>query len=193
MESNHLPSGYEPPALTDELQPHIPNSAEGYSSPFYHSWGIMGKTMQNRNIRRFIYTVRHNYLTMNNAVVAIAAVIAVSWAWASVGVVQKNYALQREVDDKLRQKQVIELETQSLEYEQKYYRSSEYLTLEVKKRLGLAEPGEKVLVLPTNTPSASSEDEATTNVAVQTKAEVEPTNLQQWVNFLFGGSNHRDA
>ena len=22
MESNHLPSGYEPPALTDELQPH---------------------------------------------------------------------------------------------------------------------------------------------------------------------------
>ena len=28
-ESNLLPSGYEPPALTDELQPHA-------SSPFYH-------------------------------------------------------------------------------------------------------------------------------------------------------------
>ena len=24
MESNHLPSGYEPPALTDELQPRTP-------------------------------------------------------------------------------------------------------------------------------------------------------------------------
>ena len=23
MESNHLPSGYEPPALTDELHPHM--------------------------------------------------------------------------------------------------------------------------------------------------------------------------
>ncbi len=23
MESNHLPSGYEPPALTDELQPRL--------------------------------------------------------------------------------------------------------------------------------------------------------------------------
>lgn len=130
---------------------------------------------------------------MNNAVVAIAAIIAISWAWASVEVVQKNYALQREVDDKLRQKQLIELETQSLEYEQKYYRSSEYLTLEVKKRLGLTEPGEKVLVLPANTASASSEDEATTNVVVQTSQESEPTNLQQWLNFLFGGNNHQDT
>ena len=25
MESNHLPSGYEPPALTDELQPRCDN------------------------------------------------------------------------------------------------------------------------------------------------------------------------
>jgi predicted metal-dependent hydrolase len=152
----------------------------------------MGKTMQNRNIRRFIYMARHKYLTMNNAVIAIAAVIAISWAWASVGVVQKNYALQREVDDKLRQKQRIELETLSLEYEQKYYRSSEYLTLEVKKRLGLAEPGEKVLVLPANTAAASREDEATTAVVGQT-ATVEPTNIQQWVNFLFGGNNRRGS
>ncbi len=130
---------------------------------------------------------------MNNAVVVIAAIIAISWAWASVGVVQKNYALQREVDDKLRQRQVIELETQSLEYEQKYYRSGEYLTLEVKKRLGLSEPGEKVLVLPANTPSASSEDEAKTVASTQTTTDIEPTNFQQWINFLFGGNNNRDV
>lgn len=128
---------------------------------------------------------------MNNAVIAIAAVIAISWAWASVGVVQRNYALQREIDDKLRQKQLIELETQSLEYEQKYYRSSEYLTLEVKKRLGLAEPGEKVVVLPPNSPEASKSDGALAQTGTQAIKDTEPTDLQQWMNFLFGGNNNR--
>ncbi len=31
MESNHLPSGYEPPALTDELQPRFRHYTLGVS------------------------------------------------------------------------------------------------------------------------------------------------------------------
>lgn len=147
--------------------------------------------MQNRNIKRFIYHAKHHYFTMNNAVIAIAAIIAISWAWASVGVVQRNYTLQREIDDKLRQKQLLELETQNLEYEQKYYGSSEYLTLEIKRRLGLAEPGEKVLVLPPNTAAASKDGAAESRTASQGRSGSEPTNLQQWVNFLFGGNNNQ--
>lgn len=34
MESNHLPSGYEPPALTDELQPHVRARYLSYYSLF---------------------------------------------------------------------------------------------------------------------------------------------------------------
>ncbi|MFZ1360682.1 MAG: hypothetical protein WAS27_01455 [Candidatus Saccharimonadales bacterium] len=148
--------------------------------------------MQSRNIHRFIYRVRHQYVTMNNVVVAVAALIAISWAWASVGVVQRNYTLQREIDSKLRQKQLIELQTQNLEYEQKYFQSSEYLTLEVKRRLGLVEPGEKVLVLPPNTTAASREDKAVVRTATQGEID-EPSNLQQWANFLFGGNSQRDS
>ena len=150
--------------------------------------------MQNRNIQRTIYHIRHHYLTMNNAVIAVAAVIAISWAWASVGVVQRNYALQREIDDKLRQKQLVELETQNLAYEQRYYKSSEYLTLEVKKRLGLAEPGEKVLVLPPNSAAAANDEADPAQAAVQqANVDTEPTPLQQWANFLFGGNNRPSA
>lgn len=145
--------------------------------------------MQNRNIHRLIYHIRHRYFTMNNAVIVVAAVIAISWTWASVGVVQRNYSLQREIDEKLRQKQLVELETQNLEYEQKYYQSSEYLTLEVKRRLGLGEPGEKVLVLPPNTAAASKEDAAESKSDGQDKPSSEPTNIQQWGNFLFGGAS----
>lgn len=146
--------------------------------------------MQNRQLHRLIYHIQHRYMTMNNAVVAIAAVIVVSWAWASVGVIQKNYALQREVDDKRRQQQLIELQTQNLAFEQQYYKSSEYQTLEVKKRLGLAEPGEKVLILPANTPAARAIDQPQESSAASTDSTSEPSDAQQWANFLFGGNEH---
>ena len=143
--------------------------------------------MQNRNIRRFIYHARYDYLTMNNVVLAIAAVIAVSWAWASVQAVQRNYALQREVDDKHRQLQLTKLETENLQFEQHYYQSREYLTLEAKRRLGLAEPGEHVLILPPNSDAAKAADaaEQKANDAAPTQLPPPPP-IQQWMDFLFG-------
>ena len=126
---------------------------------------------------------------MNNVVLAIAVIITVSWAWASVQAVQRNYALQREVDDKYRQQQLIELETETLRYEQRYYQSREYQALEAKRRLGLAEPGEKVLVLPPNSEAAKAFDQQgeSTIVAVPAGAPAPPP-LEQWINFLFGGN-----
>ena len=91
--------------------------------------------MQNRQLKRFIYHARYEYLTMNNIVLLIAALITVSWAWASVEAVQRNYVLQREVDDKRREQRLIELQTENLQFEQRYYKSREYLTLEAKRRL----------------------------------------------------------
>lgn len=147
--------------------------------------------MQNRQLKRFIYHVQHRYMTMNNAVMAVAAVIAISWAWASVGVVQKNYALQREVDDKRRQQQLIELQTETLAYEQRYYKSTEYLSLEARERQGLGDPGERVLVLPLNTANAKAVDQDPGQATVRptASASAEPSNIQQWANFLFGGND----
>jgi len=126
---------------------------------------------------------------MNNVVVVIAAAIAVSWAWASIGVVQKNYALQRQVDDKNREKQLVQLQTENLAYEQRYYKSDEYLSLEVRSRMGLGDPGEKVLVLPKNTAAAKADQSAAQAVTQSTTVAAEPAEIQQWANFLFGGND----
>lgn len=147
--------------------------------------------MQNRKIQRFIYHARHQYLTMNNVVLAVAAVIAISWAWASVQAVQRNYTLQREVDDKHRQQQLMELRTEMLVYEQRYYKSREYQALEAKRRLGLAEPGEKVLVLPPNTAKARAADKSgASSDVVLPQATSSPAPAQQWMDFLFGGNRN---
>ena len=130
-------------------------------------------------------------MTMNNVVLVVAAIIAISWAWASVQAVQRNYQLQKEVDDKKRQAKLIELQTDNLQFEQHYYQSNEYLTLEAKRRLGLVESGEKVLVLPPNSAvvKAGSASEDTSSVGVAPAASPPP--LQQWLDFLLGArSSH---
>jgi hypothetical protein len=142
--------------------------------------------MKKINIRRIYYHIRHRYLTMNNVVIAVAFFIGASWAWGSIGMMQRNYDLQKEVDTKTRNLKLAELQTQNLAYEQRYYQSSEYQELEVRKRLGLANPGEHMLILPPNSQQAISADAAAVN---KTAKLVEPTSdVQQWMNFLFGGN-----
>jgi cell division protein FtsB len=142
--------------------------------------------MNNLNFRRIYYHIRHRYMTMNNIVIAVAFFIGLSWAWGSIGMMQRNYALQKEVDAKARNLKLAELETQNLKYEQRYYQSSEYQELEVRKRLGLANPGESVLILPPNTQQAKDADVV---VADRPARTAEPTSdFQQWMNFLFGGN-----
>ncbi len=127
---------------------------------------------------------------MNNVVVTIALLVGVGWAWASVGAMQRNYNLQKEVDDKARQEKLLELEAQSLAFEQKYYKSTEYQELALRERLGLAMPGEKVLLLPPNTEAAKKADDALANTPQVESSSDEPAgNYQQWMNFLFGGNS----
>lgn len=145
--------------------------------------------MKKINIRRLYYHVRHKYFTLNNVVILIAFAIAAGWVWGSLGVMQRNYDLQKEIDLKQRQLQLIQVETSSLQLEQRYYNTREYQELAVRQDLGLGLPGEKVLILPPNTQAAKDADASLTNTTVITTAQL--SNLQQWVDFLFGNNGKK--
>ena len=142
------------------------------------------KNIQKTSLRRWYYHARHNYFTTNNLVVLVGLFVAASWAWGSVQAMERNYALQKEVDYKQRELRLAELEKQKLQFEQNYFKSDEYKELAVREKLGLTLPGEKVLILPPNTPQASAGEAKTSSVP---KA-VPESNFQAWVNFLFGGA-----
>jgi cell division protein FtsB len=142
--------------------------------------------MKNINVRKIYYHARHRVLTTNNMVIIVGLFIAASWAWGSVQAMERNYGLQKQIDYKQRQLKLAQLETQTLQYEQNYYKSDEYKELAVRERLGLAAPGEKVLILPPNSKQASSAD--ITVATVSAPRQVAESNVQQWVNFLFGGA-----
>lgn len=146
--------------------------------------------MKNINIRKTYYHIRHRYLTLNNVVIAVALMIGMGWAWGSIGMMQRNFALQKEVDGKKREALLAELEVQNLQFEQKYFQSQEYQELALRQRTGLVRPGEKVLFLPPNSEQAKQADERLQRKDVSKPEET--SNMRQWVNFLFGGNSTRN-
>lgn len=138
--------------------------------------------MPNLPLKRLLYRVQRDYLTVNNIVIVAAALLAISWAWGSIESMQQNYELQRAVDNKKQQLEVEKLKVALLSYEAKYYESEEYQELAVRQRLGKGIPGEKQLIVPSTD---------TTNPAQNTATNPQPvSNFQQWMNFLFGGNAH---
>jgi cell division protein FtsB len=118
------------------------------------------------------------YLTPNNVILAIACLLAGSWALGAIGVLNHNYDLQRQVDQAKLDNQVIELQNQNLQLEQAYYQTDEYLDLQARALLGKASPGEHLVILPKTAQNAS--------VATTAAPTDEKSNFDQWMEFLFG-------
>ena len=132
-------------------------------------------------IKRLIYRLQHNFLTVNNIVIAVAVIITLGWAWGSIESMQQNYELQRSVNQKRQQVEIEKLKVALLEYEAKYYESNEYQEMAVRQRFGKGLPGEKQLIVP-------STDSAQNKTRRQPTPTKQPSNFQQWMNFLFGGN-----
>ena len=139
--------------------------------------------MKKRSIHRAIYRIKHDFLTLNNVIIGLAAIVALGWVWGSLGVMQRNYTLQQTLNRKNQELQLAELETRSLELEQLYFKTEEFQELAVRARLGKGLPGEKVLILPKQVETDAPGSPTTSRPSVRTSP---PSNFEQWLNFLFG-------
>ncbi|MCL2869481.1 hypothetical protein FWF48_01565 [Candidatus Saccharibacteria bacterium] len=139
------------------------------------------------NIRKIKYRLKHDWLTINNVVTLVALLIAFNWVWSSISTMQRNYELQKRVDDKKRQLTVLQLETATLEYERNYYKTNEYQELAAREKLGLAWPGEHMLITPTSTDTTTNESEIAPSTST---VERKKSNFVQWINFLFGANQN---
>jgi cell division protein FtsB len=120
------------------------------------------------------------YLTLNNTVLIAALVLAGSWAIGSIGTLNHNYDLQRQVDQARLDNQLIELQNQNLRLEQAYFQTNEFLDLQARALLGKANPGEHLVLLPR---IASSPEQNNNSTPTETPTK---SNLNQWTDFLFG-------
>jgi hypothetical protein len=140
----------------------------------------------NTKIRKMFYHIKYQYPTREVAMVAGIALITIWFMWGSVLAMQKNYELKKTVEAKERQAKLSDLETKMLEYEQRYLNSEEYKKLAVREHLGYGDPGEKLMILPPNTPGLDKDEP--TSPAGEVASDEKPSNISQWANFLFGGN-----
>ena len=78
----------------------------------------------------------------------IFAVIVLAIAWSGVKTVQNNYELQKHISVLEQQNDVLELLNQNTGLQSQFYKTDQYLELAARQNLGLAAPGETVLLVP---------------------------------------------
>lgn len=140
-------------------------------------------------LRQLKYRLKHDFFTVNNIVVVIAVVVCVNWVWSAISTMDRNYQLQKRVDDKRRQQLVLELQTATLEYERNFHKTKEYQELAAREKLGLALPGEKLLNMSPN--SAEAKAKYKTEEMPEQEEDKGQSNFVQWMNFLFGANKNK--
>lgn len=123
----------------------------------------------------------NKFWTPQRVIMAVVVVAVLVWVVPTIQVLNNNYNLQRQVDNAVLDNQVTELENENLRLEQMYYQTDEYMDLSARSLLGKAAPGEHLVILP----RVEHGDVATDDGS----ATVEQSNLDQWLDFLFGQHN----
>ncbi len=121
------------------------------------------------------------------------AVIAVLVAWNSVGVLQRNYELEKKISSLKQRNDVAKLENENQKLRNKYYESDEYLELTARRQLGKAKEGEKLYLIPRSLAESSS---INVKPIVEDIPEQEiqknkyQRNIESWVRFFKGESSN---
>jgi cell division protein FtsB len=135
------------------------------------------------NFHHIRHLIKH-YYTLDNIVLFAAILLAVGFIWSTMGALQNNYVLQRQVDILRSQVEASRLESDTLQLENTYFASDEYLELQARQQFGKASPGEHMIILPANTVS----DTVTANANKPTDI-ASNSNFQAWLNFFFSNKN----
>jgi cell division protein FtsB len=133
-------------------------------------------------------------IDVRNIILYIFALIVLAITWSGVKTVQKNYVLQKKAAEIKQQNTVIDLQNQNTDLQNKYLQTDEYLELAARQNLGLAAPGEKVLIVPKNVAMkyvdySLEKSNSSAAVKLEDNRSRFAKNLEAWRDFLLGRDN----
>jgi cell division protein FtsB len=106
--------------------------------------------------------------------------------WSGIKVVERNYGLQKQINELQQQVELAKLENDTLRLGNEYYQTNTYLELSARQNFGLANPGETQVVIPKNVALGKLVAEPTKKTATQAASEGSfmSKNFRAWVNFF---------
>ncbi|HET8709546.1 MAG TPA: septum formation initiator family protein [Candidatus Saccharimonadales bacterium] len=120
------------------------------------------------------------------------AVIVLLISWSGVKAIQRNYELQQQIAGLKQQTDVQRLQTENLKLKNDYFKTNQYLELSARQNFGLANPGEKELIVPKDVAMAHTVSPLPRPTEIQKQTTKQPfyeRNYQAWINFFL----HRPA
>jgi cell division protein FtsB len=123
----------------------------------------------------------------------IFGLVVLAIAWSGAKTVQSNYQLQKQIATLKQQNQVLWLQNDNIYLQNQYYKTDQYQELSARQNLGLAAPGEKVMLVPKNVAlrytDPSLEPAAPAVASAADKRPAYEKNLEAWRDFLLGRKN----
>ena len=145
-----------------------------------------------QTLKDFLKPERLKELTdIRNIGFYVFAVVVLAIAWSGIKTVQNNYELQKQISVIKQQNDVLELTNQTTDLQSRYYATDEYLELAARQNLGLAAPGETVLLVPKAVALKYTDPSLVYDSNNSSVADVKPksnfaANFQDWRDFLLG-------
>lgn len=134
------------------------------------------------NLRRLYFRAKHDYFSFDNIVFVIAVILCFFWTYSSITAMSRNWELSQKIAAKKQELALLQLEVETYELENEYYRSAEYQELSARAKEDKKLEGENLVYLPENSETAKNKYK---EVPVEEKI-IEPSNFSQWMSFLFG-------
>jgi cell division protein FtsB len=121
----------------------------------------------------------------------IFGLVILAIAWSGAKTVQSNYELQKKISTLQQENTVLWLQNSNTYLQNQYYKTDQYLELSARQNLGLAAPGEHVMLVPKET-ALRYVDPALDKTGGSSKAAPPDNrpryvkNLEAWRDFLLG-------
>jgi cell division protein FtsB len=106
-------------------------------------------------------------------------ILGLVFTYNAVTATTRNWQLEQKLREIQLEQSKLDIEVDTLKFEQQYYKTEEYLEIMARSKQGKMLPGETMVVMPKNTASAKNKyqefDSPTTK----------RSNFEEWLDFLF--------
>jgi cell division protein FtsB len=112
-------------------------------------------------------------------------IIVLLVSWSGIKAIDANFSLQKQIAGLQQKNSLQQLENSNLQLQNDYYNSQQYLELSARQNFGLAQPGEKELLVPQSV--AMSYILPTPKLTPSTASNRMPfyeRNMHAWLNFF---------
>ncbi len=131
--------------------------------------------------RKLKYDLKHGFLSLENVVLIIAIAMCLTWTYQSIEAMSRNWELTDRLNADKKTLELLEIEVETAELENEYYKSNEYKELAARKFANKQLAGEHMVYLPENSEAAKNKHQ----VATIAKEEREYSNVEKWWMYLF--------